>query len=158
MEIDQLTCDVLKVLAQSNIEKMRYFGSWQEDRIYSFPDSSIDDGIEQPAECFALLAAKTFHHYRGVFDQDPTWGSVRDVWCVLEMALELRRTADYFWIIDPDKNLTGPLDDVWSVLSSLSRKALSERNMQLAGPQTSFAELLGYWGVSRSERRIPSQE
>ena len=148
MQIDQLTFDVLKTLTLPNIEKLQHLGIREEGRVFLFPDATSSEGIEQPAECFAILAAKTFHRYRGVFDQDKAWGSIRDVWCVLEMALELRRTVDYFWVLDPEKTLTGPFDDMWLVLESLSKTALTKRGIHVMPPQTTFAELLAHWDVT----------
>lgn len=158
MKIDELTFDVLKVFMLPNINKIDYFGKWEEDRVFVFPDLATVDGIQQPAECFALMAFKTFKEYRGVFHSDPAWESIKNVWCVVDMAFTCGYTVGYFWNIGPEKNISGPIDDVWSVLATLSSNALALRGIPFETPRTTFAEFLTYWDVrevriSRSDGR-----
>jgi|SRR5580765_5763678 len=142
MQIDRLTFEVLKVLSLSNREKLTYLTVDAKQEAVLLPQDRGALAIPEPAECFAALATKVFHQYRGHFYEDKNWPSIRNVWCVLEMALELGRVVDYFWKLSPEKPLTGPLDDVWAVLEFLAIHALHEHDIQPSWPEHSFQELL----------------
>ena len=154
MKLNELTIDVLKVLALPNSEKINYFGKWEEGRVYVFPDTGIADGFSQPAECFALLARRVFHEYRQEFYEEPGSESIRNVFCAVEMAITCGYTVGYFWNIGPEKNITGPLDDIWQVLTALSTVALAQRSIPVETPKTTFAEMLAYWHVKQVQVQL----
>jgi len=154
MKLNELIIDVLMVLALPNSEKINYFGKWEEGRVFVFPDAGIADGFSQPAECFALLACRVFHEYKWEFYDEPGWESIRNVWCAVDMAITCGDTADYFWRIGPEKDITGPLDDVWQVLATLSNIALAQRSIPVETPKTTFAEMLAYWHVKQVQVQL----
>lgn len=98
-----------------------------------------------------ILAAKTFHRYRAVFFEDANWADIRNVWCAIELALEVRKTADYFWLIEDEKAISGPLDDLWPLLEYLSKVALKSHSVDDKEPVLTFDELLIFWDVKKVE-------
>jgi len=159
MKVDQLIFDVLRMLALPNTEKLRLLGAKEDGLVFMFPDASLENGLEHPIECFTLLAAKTLHEAFRLFlcDQpidlnrpDLASESLQNVSCVLDMTLDISRSViDYFWIVHPEKSVTGPYDRVWPLLQFLSKTALIENGQVITAPQSSFEDMLRFWSVVR---------
>ena len=149
MTIDQLAIDVLKVYARTNQDKIAYFQECGKTYLYPFLGQSHEGGTEYATECFAILSSRTFEQYLAIHYGNPGTQSIRNVWCVVDMAVSLSALVGYFWVVNEEKDVTGPLDDVWPLLEMLAKQSLADLGVDSTLPQTSFEAVLAFWEVKR---------
>jgi hypothetical protein len=149
MTIDQLVIDVLKVYARTNQDKIAYFQECGKTYLYPFLGQSHEGGTEYATECFAILSCRTFQQYLAIHFGNPGAQSIRNVWCVVDMAVSLSALVGYFWDVNEEKDVTGPIDDVWPLLEILAKQSLTALRVDSASPPTGFEAILEFWGVKR---------
>jgi len=65
------------------------------------------------------------------------------------MAVSLSALVGYFWDVNEEKDVTGPLDDVWPLLEMLAKQSLTDLGVDSTSPPTGFEAVLEFWEVKR---------
>ena len=149
MKTIELTFEILKVLTLSDKEKHEFLSEMGSLKTFSFEDADFSEPIYPASKCFAIIAAESIRKaHLDLMDVGQLWDHVRPLISILDMMLEVSTLADYFWIIAPNKSITGPLDDVWDALRVLSVTALRASGVNQFTPVLKFSELISMYGVS----------
>ena len=150
------TLEVLRFLALSQVEKLRYLPSFGENYCYVTADREAE--IEFAAEAAARIAFKAVD-VASVDASEAIRPLLLEIRCVIEMMLDLAEQVDYVWLLDKETHpVSGPYDDAWLVLQRLAGIALREANHGLLPPTVAFTDLLSSAGYKTASRRASTSE
>jgi len=150
------TLEMLRFLALSQREKMRYLPADTDGSCYVAPDGEAEIAFAAEA---AVRAAYRAVDSAAVDAPETIKPLLLEIRCVMEMMLDLAERIDYFWLLDKEKHpISGPYDDTWLVLKRLASHALQQAGLDVSSPTVIFADLLKFAGFQVAVHRASTYE
>lgn len=150
------TLEMLRFLALSQSEKMRYLPADCDGVCYVTPDGDAEIAFAAEAALRAAFKAVDSAAWDAPEEIKPL---LLEIHCVMVMMFDLADRVDYVWLLDKEKHpISGPYDDAWLVLKRLATQALQHAGRGVSSPTVMFADLLTFAGFQSTVRRASDSE
>jgi hypothetical protein len=143
--------EVLRFLAQSNDELVRYLPDYDLDLHYRrVDDDGFYESVQIPSKAAGLTCLTVLHGLFHKVDDEGLAFLIGEIVSFLTIMIDLSSQSEYHWMVDKNKYaINGPYDHSWAILRRLASQGLSMMDAEIRPPQIPFGELIKLGGFSK---------